>query len=54
MLLEYCRGGLANHKVPARIVIVEELPTVDGANGTKLMRSKLRRAAADLFLTEPA
>jgi fatty-acyl-CoA synthase len=53
-LLEYCRAGLANYKVPARIVIVDELPAVDGANGTKLMRSALRRAAADLFLTEPA
>jgi fatty-acyl-CoA synthase len=53
-LQEYCRAGLANYKVPARIVIVEELPAVDGANGTKLMRSALRRAAAGLFLTEPA
>jgi acyl-coenzyme A synthetase/AMP-(fatty) acid ligase len=52
-LLEYCRAGLANYKVPARIVIVGELPAVDGANGTKLMRSTLRRAA-DLFLTDPA
>ena len=53
-LLEYCQAGLANYKVPARIVIVDELPAVDGANGTKLMRSTLRRAAADLLLTEPA
>jgi acyl-CoA synthetase (AMP-forming)/AMP-acid ligase II len=53
-LLEYCRAGLANYKVPARIVIVDELPAVDGANGTKLTRSTLRRAAADLLLTEPA
>jgi len=53
-LLEYCRAGLANYKVPARIVIVDELPAVDGANGTKLMRSTLRQAAADLLFTEPA
>lgn len=53
-LLEYCRAGLANYKVPARIVIIDELPAVDGANGTKPMRSVLRRAAANLLLTEPA
>ena len=53
-LLEYCRTGLANFKVPARIVIVEDLPAVDGANGTKLMRSTLRRVAAELFRADPA
>jgi fatty-acyl-CoA synthase len=53
-LLEYCQAGLANYKVPARIVLVEELPAVDGANGTKMVRSTLRRAAADLLFTEPA
>jgi len=44
----------ANYTVPARIVIIDELPAADGANGTKLMRSVLRRAAADLLLTELA
>jgi acyl-CoA synthetase (AMP-forming)/AMP-acid ligase II len=49
-LLDYCRGGLANYKVPARIVTLADLPAVEGVNGTKLQRSKLRELAAELDL----
>ncbi|MGH9055901.1 MAG: AMP-binding protein [Acidimicrobiales bacterium] len=49
VLLAHCRQGLANYKVPARIVAVEEFPVVDGANGVKVRKSDLRAQAAELL-----
>jgi fatty-acyl-CoA synthase len=47
-LLSHCRHGLANYKVPARILLVDAFPTVDGANGVKIQKAELRERAARL------
>lgn len=47
-LLEHCRQGLANYKVPARVIVVDEFPTVAGANGVKIRKTELRERAATL------
>jgi fatty-acyl-CoA synthase len=47
-LVDHCRAGLANYKVPARVVVVDEFPTVAGANGVKIRKTELRERAAAL------
>ncbi len=47
-LLDHCRQGLANYKVPARVVLVDAFPTVDGANGVKIRKTELREWAGRL------
>jgi fatty-acyl-CoA synthase len=47
-LTSYCRQHLANYKVPARIIVLESFPTVDGANGVKIRKAELRRWASEL------
>jgi fatty-acyl-CoA synthase len=41
-----CRDRLAKFKVPARIVALEAFPVVDGPNGPKIQRNRLREMAA--------
>jgi fatty-acyl-CoA synthase len=48
-LLAWCRAGLANYKVPVRVVAVGAFPTVDGPNGVKIRKGDLRREAAALL-----
>jgi fatty-acyl-CoA synthase len=48
LLVAHCRDGLANYKVPARIEMVDEFPTVDGANGVKVRKATLRDRASAL------
>lgn len=45
----YCRGQLANYKVPARVVMVERFPTVTGPNGEKIQKKRLRDEAAEII-----
>jgi fatty-acyl-CoA synthase len=45
-LVAHCRRGLANYKVPTRILIVGAFPTVEGANGVKIRKTELREQAA--------
>ena len=45
-LLAYCKTGIANYKVPKRIVFVDEFPEKSGPNGVKILKSKLREMAA--------
>jgi fatty-acyl-CoA synthase len=47
-LLEYCRAGIANYKIPRRISFVDRFPTVDGPNGTKILKTELRNMAQAL------
>lgn len=47
-LLDYCRTGLANYKVPVRVVAVDAFPTVEGANGVKIRKTELRERARQL------
>jgi fatty-acyl-CoA synthase len=49
-LLAHCRGGLANYKVPARVLSVDRFPVVEGPNGVKVRKSDLRLQAAALSL----
>jgi fatty-acyl-CoA synthase len=44
-LSAFCGEGLARFKVPARIYLLEELPTVPSANGAKIRRNLLREWA---------
>lgn len=48
-LLDWCRQGMANYKVPSRIVIVEDYPRLDGPNGTKILKNKLREMAQQIM-----
>jgi acyl-CoA synthetase (AMP-forming)/AMP-acid ligase II len=50
-LVAHCRQGLANYKVPARVVVIDAFPTVAGANGVKVQKAVLRQRAADLAFT---
>ncbi|NBB60274.1 AMP-binding protein [Pseudomonas sp. ODNR1LW] len=45
-LLAYCKAGIANYKVPKRIVFVSEFPEKPGPNGVKILKTKLREMAA--------
>jgi fatty-acyl-CoA synthase len=47
-----CREQLARFKVPARIVAVDAFPTVDGPNGPKVQRVRLREIAQTLLREE--
>ena len=47
VLVAHCRAGLANFKVPTRVVVVDAFPTIDGANGVKILKEELRRKAAE-------
>jgi fatty-acyl-CoA synthase len=44
-LIDFCAGGISNHKVPSRIVFVDRFPEVSGPNGTKIQKDKLRHMA---------
>ena len=46
-LREHCARSLARFKTPARIFAVEEFPTTQSANGTKIRRAELRRMAEE-------
>jgi fatty-acyl-CoA synthase len=48
-LLSYCRDGIANYKVPRRIVQVDEFPVVEGPNGTKIRKASLRERACQIL-----
>lgn len=41
----YCRERIAAFKVPSRILVLDALPTVDGPNGVKIQRGRLRKLA---------
>ena len=47
-LRRHCAAGIADFKVPERIVAVEEFPTVDGPNGVKILKRDLRMMAQQL------
>ncbi|WP_237212803.1 AMP-binding protein [Falsiroseomonas oryziterrae] len=44
-VLEACRSQLATFKSPSRLVVLPELPMVDGPNGRKVQRARLREMA---------
>jgi fatty-acyl-CoA synthase len=46
-LLRFCKAGMANYKVPQRILRVDDYPRMDGPNGTKILKNKLRELAEE-------
>jgi fatty-acyl-CoA synthase len=44
-LLPFCKAGMANYKVPKRIITVVDYPSKEGPNGTKILKNKLREMA---------
>ncbi|MFV0526301.1 MAG: AMP-binding protein [Acidimicrobiales bacterium] len=46
-LIAHCAAGIADLKVPARVITVDEFPSVDGPNGRKILKRELRARAAD-------
>jgi len=44
-LIGFCGAGIANYKVPSRIVFIEQFPEVSGPNGVKIQKNKLRDLA---------
>ncbi len=46
-LRQHCLDGLARFKAPVRIFALDEFPTTQSANGTKIQRADLRRMAND-------
>ncbi|TQM10096.1 AMP-binding protein [Pseudonocardia kunmingensis] len=47
-LVEHCRRDLAGYKVPSALHLVTDWPTVEGANGRKIQRFRLRDRALQL------
>lgn len=47
MLRDYCKGQVANFKVPRHVYFVDALPYHTAANGSKLQRHILRRWASE-------
>ncbi|MFB9262688.1 AMP-binding protein [Bradyrhizobium erythrophlei] len=52
-LLAHCREGIANYKIPRRIVQVDAFPVIDGPNGTKIRKAALREHASQLLSSAP-
>jgi fatty-acyl-CoA synthase len=45
-LLAHCRAALAAYKLPRRVLAAAEFPAVDGPNGVKILKHRLREMAA--------
>ncbi len=45
VLIAHCRARMANYKVPARILAIEEFPVTPSANGNKIQKARLRGMA---------
>jgi fatty-acyl-CoA synthase len=48
-LRAHCAAGIADLKVPERVIVVDEFPSVDGPNGRKIRKADLRARAAGLL-----
>lgn len=47
VLRQWCAATLAKFKVPARVHMIQEMPTTSGTNGTKIRAAALREMAND-------
>jgi acyl-CoA synthetase (AMP-forming)/AMP-acid ligase II len=48
-LRAFCRERIAAFKVPREIVVLPDLPTIEGPNGPKVQRARLREQARELL-----
>ena len=48
-IIAHCKRGLANYKVPVRVLAIAEFPVTPSPNGPKIQRNKLREMAEDLL-----
>jgi acyl-CoA synthetase (AMP-forming)/AMP-acid ligase II len=48
-LSAWCRQQIASYKVPSRVVFVDDYPRVEGPNGTKILKNRLRDQAVQLI-----
>ncbi|MGO4393970.1 AMP-binding protein [Variovorax sp. M-6] len=48
-VIAHAAGCMAAFKVPARVWVIDEFPTTQGANGTKIQRAVLRAMAEERF-----
>ncbi len=48
-VIDHCRRGLANYKVPVRVFAIDDFPKTASANGFKIQRNKLRERAEELL-----
>ena len=46
-VIAHCRRGLANYKVPVRVLALPEFPVTPSPNGPKIQRARLRDMAAE-------
>ncbi|MBS0518434.1 MAG: AMP-binding protein [Proteobacteria bacterium] len=46
-VIEHCRRGLANYKVPMRVFAVDDFPKTPSPNGFKIQRTRLREMAEE-------
>ncbi len=53
-LVTLCRQHLAAFKVPRRIVVVDAFPVIEGPQGNKIQRSRLREMAAEVLSKAPS
>jgi fatty-acyl-CoA synthase len=44
-IIAHCRRGLANYKVPLRVLAIDDFPKTPSPNGLKIQRNKLRELA---------
>ena len=45
LLLAHCRGNMASYKLPRRVIVVDEFPSINGPNGNKIQKRVLREMA---------
>jgi fatty-acyl-CoA synthase len=46
-VIAHCRQGLANYKVPVRVIALTDFPVTPSPNGPKIQRARLRDMAAE-------
>jgi fatty-acyl-CoA synthase len=46
-VIAHCRQGLANYKVPMRVLAIDDFPKTPSANGFKIQRARLRDLALE-------
>ena len=44
-LLAHCRANIASYKVPRRVIVIDEFPSINGPNGIKIQKRVLRDMA---------